>query len=261
MEGRPDDAADLPDEGLRGLPPPLLALGTELLLYQAIFRGAWFDRLARQQGDPHVAERLRSIRLESEELARAALDALRLWKDTPSDVHAALGRLRANLLDDLLRLKEASSEAFLLVGMNAPTNPLREAFVDLAEGDRRHADALRELLGRHRVAHRLDEPPRPHQGEAVGAHDRRSTDASLAQSLQRALDALRADGQRPICVVLSPVALRHARDEGIVRAEEGTLFGLPVEIDFGWRGECFAVHTDDRIRLADLVAASRAAER
>lgn len=258
MDRRPEaEPADQPGEGLRALPQPFRAMGAELLLYPSVFRGPSFDRLVRQQDDPHVEEALRTVAQESEAQAGAALDAVRRWSGTPGDVHAALGKLRANVLEDLLRIKEASSEAFLLVAMNAPTNPLREAFVDLADLDRRHADALRELLGRHRGAHRLDEPPRPQSGGALGAHDHRASNASLAQTIHRAVDELRADGQRPHCITLSPVALRHAHDEGVVRAEDGTAFGLPVEVDFGWRGECFSIQTDDRVRLADLVAASR----
>jgi hypothetical protein len=258
MENAP--RAGLPEEELRGLAHPLRDAAADLLLYKSLFRGAWFEHLASHQADARVAETLRRMSRETEEETRQAIQSLQAWSPLPSSVEEILPKLRADLIEDLLTLKESTTEAFLLVGMRAPTSELRRTFVALADIDRRHADALRALLGTHRVEHRLGASSRPQRGAAVGAHNQRAPHASLAQSVQRAIDDLRADGQEPARITLSAVALRHARDEGMLGPDDGTALGLQVDVDFGWRGECFAVRTRDHATLSEIITASRTAK-
>lgn len=244
-------------DGVDDLQPMIRAIGADLLLYKSLFQGADFARMGAAQAREDIAEELLRMSVETEKEWRGTVQALRLWDRMPagSDLHETLAKLQDRTIQDLLTLKENTTEAFLLVGMRAPTDELRRAFVHLADLDRAHADTLRALLGTHRVHHRLveDAPPRP--GVALGAHDRRMPDASLARSLEQVLAELRRDGQMPVRIVLSPVALRHARDEGIIGPQDGTLFELPVDVDFGWRGECFAVRTRDQASLAEIIAA------
>lgn len=256
-----DGPVATPEAELRGWRPALRSVGTDLLIYKALFRGAWFASLIEAQEDARVKEVLGRMSAETEAQARDAGEALREWSRGSVDLGDVAGRLHAALLGDLLALKERTAEGFLLVGMRAPTAALRAMFVELADVDRRHADALRDLLGMHRVEHRLADPPRPDPGDPVGAHDRRAPESSFARTVQRVIESMRADGQELARLTLSPVALRHARDEGLVGREDGTMFGLPVDVDFGWRGECFAVHSRDHATLAELITAGRAAAR
>lgn len=52
---------------------------------------------------------------------------------------------------------------------------------------------------------------------------------------------------------MSSMALRHLRDEGSVAPRQGDVFGLPVDIDFSWEDEAFAISSRGRISLAEIV--------
>ncbi|HWH08703.1 MAG TPA: hypothetical protein VNX21_05845, partial [Candidatus Thermoplasmatota archaeon] len=153
------------------------------------------------------------------------------------------------ILRDLLVVKEGNNEAVLYLAMRAPTDELRRKLVRLADRDRVHADVLRALLGA--------EVPRDveadAEGAALGAREARAGGGTLSHSIRQDLQRLQASGCQVVRLVLSPAAMRHLRDEGAI-ARDGTAFGLPVDVDFGWGGECHAFVTDERVRLSELLS-------
>lgn len=232
------------------------AVSRDLLVYKALFEGARFQALAIRTEDPAEAAILAAISRESAEEADATTRVIDAWNAKPVGAEDVVRILRARMLADLLHLKESTTEAFLLAGMRAPTDTLRRAFVELADVDRRHADALRGLLGARRIpTHELQDAASRRQGASAGAYAGREGEPTFSRRLARAVEELRADGQEPAGLVLSAVALRHARDEGLLGPDDGTALGLPVEVDFGWCGECFAVETRERVTLAELISA------
>lgn len=242
----------------------LRSICVDLILYKALFMGEWFENLAAQQEDESVGRVLRAMSRETVDQAEAALGKLEAWNRVPASADGLdelVRDLQTRLLQDLLVLKEGSTEVFLTAAMRAPTRALRDALVKLADVDRQHADRLRILLGTEPVEERVERGFEERGGEAVGAHGSREPHPSLAASVQTVLRTLRSERQEPSRIILSASALRHARDEGALDAQEGTAFGLPVDVDFGWRGECFAVLTRERASLAEVIAASRTAHK
>jgi hypothetical protein len=240
------------ERALADLPPDLGHIARDLLAYKALLHGDWWGDLAERSGNEEEARVLRAIHLETLSEARRTLDAMAAWHRTPTPGGDVVPRLRARMLTDLLYVKESTTEAYLLAGMRAPTNSLRNEFLRLADVDRRHADDLRALLGARSVE-RLQREGVP-EGASAGAYEGRGDAPSLSQRVVRAVEGLRADGQEPSGLVLSAVALRHARDEGLLGPDDGTALGLPVDVDFGWRGECFCVQTRERVNLAEIIA-------
>lgn len=251
VQGDPD-----PSQVVSSLTGDLGSVARDLLLYKALFASPLFDALTAQTSDPVEADALAQISKETHAQMLAAIDALHLWNGCPIDVTETAADLRARLLVDILHIKESTTEAFLLAGMRAPTNELRRVFVALAETDRKHAEALRALLGTYAVeAVDLRAGKYLGDGTATGAFQGRAGEASFSRRIHRALEDMRADGQEPTALIMSPVALRHARDEGLLGPNDGTAFGVPVDVDMGWRGECFAIATRERVTLAELILA------
>lgn len=224
-----------------------------LLAYKAPFVGEWFAALTRHEPDPHVRARLARMNLDTVRETIELLAVVSAWERLPVDddslrQHAANVHRRA--LHDLMRLKEGSAEVVLLTGMVAPTAELRDRLVALADVDRVHADELRELMGAAALAELRG---RPEQGGALGAHEGRVEGSTLSESVRDRLAQLESAGVRPTRLVVSPTALRHLRDEG-VGMPEGIALGLPVDVEFGWRGECFSIQTDARVTLAEIIS-------
>lgn len=249
------------ETSLAGLQTPLRDMLVELLLYKSVFMGAWFEALARRHEDPLMRDALLRIREETIGQAVGTIQEIHAWDGVPGgartvdDVRYAV---RTRLLEDLLVVKEGGTEVALSVAMAAPTEAIRQAFVHLADRDRRHADELRHLLGVQAVGSRM---PAAADLASHGAHEGRYTHGPLYRSVQATLNQLIAAGHVPSRLVLSPGALRHLRDEGSVDSDKGSAFGLPVEVDFGWGGEAFAVLTRERASLAELITAAREGER
>ena len=240
------------DAAVGGLAADLALVTRDLLVYHALFQAEWWGALARLSGDAEEARVLGEMHREADAEAGRTVAAMQAWGRTPAPGDDVGARLHVRMLADLLYVKESTTEALLLAGMRAPTAALRLEFVRLADANRRHADALRGLLGTRSVAS-LQRDGRAGT-EAAGAYEGRADAPSFSHRIRRAVEDLRADGQEPCGLVLSPIALRHARDEGLLGPEDGTALGLPVEVDFGWRGECFCVQTRERATLAELIA-------
>jgi len=223
-----------------------------LLAYKGPFLAEWFGEIIRHEEDADVREALAGIARDTLRETIEILATMSAWEQTridPSPEHGRLLQRRA--IHDLLRLKEGSSEVVLLTGMQAPTQELRARLVALADRDREHADLLRRLLGSGALASLRARP----QGDGqLGAHEGRTHGSTLAASVRARVREMEESGVRVDRLVLSAVSLRHLRDEGEVKPD-GTALGLPVDVDFGWRGEGFALVTDARASLAEVVSA------
>lgn len=245
---------------LGGVSDPMRGLLLQLLLYKSIFMGSTFRELAEREEHAPTRDALVQLHAETAAEAAALTLAMRAWDAHPASdegVASAAAEARMRFIDDLIALKDGVTDLGVSAAMRAPTDDLRRQILALADLDRRHADVLRELRGARTVAEHLAREP-PRADAPVGADRGRAPGEPLARSLERTLDALRSAGSAPTAVVVGPDGLRHLRDEGVVDADTGRIFGLPVEVDMAWRGECFAVETADRIGSAELVAASRA---
>lgn len=253
------DVLLLPEKAAQGLSPPLHDVQALLLLYKSFFVGAWFEQLCRQQDDPDVRDTLLEISRRGVEESRAIIDTLQQWEGQRPQGDL-LDRLRVQareqFLRDLLRLKETATEVGLLAAMRAPTADLRDALVKSADVDRENGDKLRALLGMPTVPARRHDPPQ--EGESLGAHGAGAPGDLVSSRVRRTMEALRERGDEPVRLVVSDLTLRHLRDEGVVRAAEGTALGLPVTVDFGWRGHCFAVLTGESVSLAELYTSQNA---
>lgn len=241
---------------LEGLSPAVQELLLHLLMYKTIFAGEGFRSLARREDDPRVQEELLRIVGETAGEAVAASYVLREWDGLPlSDdaLASAVAVTRVRLVEDLLRLKEGSTEVFLAAAMRAPTSALRERLLKLAALDRDHADALRKVMGTRVVAEQLNRPSPSPEDAPVGAHAGRAGAGSLTETIRRALAELRRDGAAPARLVVSAAALRHLRDEESLDEEHAEALGVPLDVDFGWRGECFAFLTRERVSYAEIL--------
>lgn len=243
---------DLVDAMLGGYPRALQALLAPPLLYKAMFLGEWFESVTRLETSADVRSRLVAMSRDTLEEALQLIGAVETWSHrlpAPEEGDDLAQRLRRLLLQDLIVMKEGSTEAVLVLAMRAPTLELRERLLALADRDRVHADELRRLIKAERA--RIPAPP----DTAVGVHVGRDG-GSLRRAMQAARERLAKLGEAPVRVVVSAEALRHLKDEGAV-TDEGTILDLPADVEFGWRGECFAFMTDERVRLAELLTKER----
>lgn len=238
--------------------PPMKRLVNALLLYKSMFVGPWFAALAREE-DPETSAAYLRISKDTARQARQATELIRQWGNHPQHetVEDVTKQVLTRLLQDMLELKKNSTEVFLAAGIRSPTEELRRQFLDLARMDREHADTLRELLGiripeKDRRAHA--DPP------AIGPQVGPFEAGTLSGRLQKALEDAREHGHDPSRLILSSECLRHLRDEGVVMPHRGEIFGVPVDIDFSWTGEAFAVTSKERLSLAEIVTEANPGE-
>lgn len=260
-DAQTEAVAPASEEALGSLSPPMRDLLLDLLVFKSVFMGRYFRQLGESYPDPEIREAISTLADETTQEALGTVEALQEWDRYPQGAEvAAAGThgIRARLFQDLIVLKEGSNQVVLAAAMRAPTEELRRRLVDLADIDREHADRLRRLLGLRAVPERLPLLDRGSQGPAVGAHGARIPDASLVRTIEVALQELEGRGVTASRLVLSATGLRHLRDEGGLDTEGGTAFGLAVDVDLGWEGECFAFVTRDRVSLAEFITTMRA---
>lgn len=239
------------EAALGGFRGPTRRLLVPLVTYKSVFLGDWFEEVARQERDPATRKALLGIVRDTLVEAIELLETMRAWERGVSPGNDELAStLQAHALGELVELKQASTEALVLAAMHAPTAELRARLMRLADLDRQHAGIVRALMGVPEFPvqehARDDESP-------LGVQRGRDPKATIARSVERAVQELRARGSTPTRLVVSGATLRHLRDEGVVLGD-GTVHGLPVEVDFGWRGDVFAIETDERVRLAELLS-------
>lgn len=247
----------LETQRLTAFTAPMQELAVELLIYKGIFVGDWFGELAAQERDPTLCEVLSRLREESEDHAKRLLDALERWEAVAvasEAVAAASVHARRRLVEDLLTIKEGATECIVAAAMHAPTERMRTELLVLADVDRQHADALRRHIGATSAEDAVRRKTRVHRATTFGAHDGRTSGATLSDSVRDCIASLAHGGHQPSRIYVSSVALRHLRDEGSIPEGEFRAFGLPVHLDLGWHGECWSVATQDRVSLAEILA-------
>ena len=248
---RPEGEAAFGDLRIEDFAPPMKNLVNALLLYKSMFVGPWFTALAREE-DPKTSAAYARISKETAEQARQAAELIRQWGSHPQHgtVEEVTKQVLTRLLEDMLELKKNSTEVFLAAGIRSPTEELRRRFLDLARMDREHADILRELLGI-----RIPKgDARAHGGPPViGPQVGPFAAGTLSGRLHKAFEGLREHGHDPSRLVVSSECLRHLRDEGVVKPHQGDIFGVPVDIDFSWEGDAFAITSKERLSLAEIV--------
>lgn len=255
MDPPADPHVELAATLFEGLSEPAREFLLHMLLYKSVFIGQSFRTLVGRETSADLRERL--LRISDESVAEAAAVAalVREWDTHPGvweQVSVTKAATRAQLLHDLIRLKEGMTEAGLSAALRAPSEAMRARFLKLVDIDRRHADELREFLGATTTA-----AFREAQEHGLGAHDARDRRSSLSAAVRARLDQLRAKGAEGLRLIVSGEGLRHLRDENVI-AEDGRCFGLPIDIDLGWEGDVYAIQTDERLTYAELVVAMHA---
>ena len=243
---------------LQGLKRPTQDLLLQLLMYKGIFMGRGFRDLAERE-TPEVRDVLLRIHTESAAEAVALALAMREWDAHPAGVEGLMDTAddaRRRFLEDTLELKEGVVDVGLAAAMRAPNESLRRRFLALADIDRAHADAIRVVLGTRPAAQRDLEKDAQH-GPTLGIGTRGEA-PSIGRAVEQAIQEVQRRGAEVSMVVLSAEAVRHARDEGAIDARTGRFQGVPIEVEMGWRGECFAIGTNERIGLAEFITLARA---
>lgn len=252
----PDPHVEISGEIFDGLSESAQEFLLHMLLYKSVFIGATFRTLVGRETEPDLRARLLRISDESVAEATAVASLVRTWDRHPGvwdRIGEARGETRAQLLHDLIRLKEGMTETGLSAAMRAPTTALRDQFLELVDVDRHHADQLREYLGKTTTA-----AFRAAHEHGLGAHDARDRRTSLSGAVRERLAQLEARGTAGRRLIVSADGLRHLRDERVI-TEDGRCFGLPIDIDLGWQGDVYAIQTEERLAYAELVVAQRAA--
>lgn len=263
QDERPPSVHNFESGLLEGLREPTKDLLVQMLLYKSVFTGRTFRMLAQREEPPEVREALELISRETLTETAAVAIRMRQWDRHPvawDAIEECIQQARRRLLEDFLRLKEGMAEVGLLIAMRAPSDELRVQLVKLADVDRRHADRFRGLLGSNLRAEGFEAAEPAASAEPLGAHEGRAGAGSLRAAVERAIEAIRQRGAEPTRVRVSADGARHLRDEGAIDPVTGQAFGLFLDIDMGWRGESFAVDTQERIGYAELLTAARARE-
>lgn len=252
MTGNVSPGMPFGDLNVEALTPPMRKLVNALMLYKSMFAGPWFEALTAEE-DPETRATYERIMSETTEQARRAFDLLHRWDGMSEEGRAqrVTDQVLKRLLDDMLNLKKSSTEVFLGAGLGSPTEQMRREFLDLADIDRKHADALRAALGVHLPEDPSSSPPIT-SGYA-GVHAGPFKPGTISETIRAAIEEARAAGHEPIRIVLSSMALRHLRDEGSVAPRQGDIFGLPADIDFSWEMEAFSIESRARMSLAEIV--------
>lgn len=243
------------------LSPHIRNLLNALLLYKSMFVGPWFAALSVEE-DPETVAVYKTIREETSAQARRAADILRRWDESSDNAttQKVTDQVLKRLLADMLELKKSSTEVFLGAGIGSPTDQLRREFLELADIDRRHAETLRAALGSHLPQEPTKVVPAGSRG-FKGIRQGPFPSGTLSETIRASLDQARGEGHEPSRIVLSNMCLRHLRDEGSVEPRQGNVFGVPVDVDFSWADEAFAITSRDRLSLAEIVTEMAVNER
>lgn len=152
------------------------------------------------------------------------------------------------LLETLLDAAEAQIRLKAFMSAHAPTREVRE-LVDAALAIHRElTDGLRRALG-------ALGPEAPGWNGAGGAPPVgiEGGDANVRGQVEDAVRSLSRTGRRPRHIVVSPNALRHLRDQGVLQDGLTSILEVPVVVDMSWPGSAFAVLTYDVVTLEEIV--------
>lgn len=218
-----------------------------LLLYDQPLMDQRFTSLVSQVAPREIAAKLERIPILARESARVAREGAQAWeRKGPPDAEEFNEWADRAVLESMLTLAEGELRLAAQLARNAPDAATRAPFDRMCETQREIARSLREAL-------EASKDPRA----AMPLHRRLVQEEDLQGDLPTQLEeAVRQAEASPAGVhrvALSPLALRHLRDQGRLKHGETRLRGHPVVLDFGWEAPAFAIETDERMMLHELV--------
>jgi hypothetical protein len=218
-----------------------------LMLFDEPMLNSRYHGLLLRMSDGEVRDRLAELPglvLESTRLARrGALEWTLTRQALQDDFKKTAERF---LLQAFLALAEEQLRHIAFMARSAPTREARQHFDEMSDVHRRIAATLRGVLGAN--PHPSERPPRGLRGaqEEEAAGDIRGQIESTIRSFE-------AIGRRPRTVILSPVGLRHLRDQGLFQDGDSTVLGVSASVDFAWDAPAFAVLTFDLVPLEEIL--------
>lgn len=235
---------------------PTRELLVQAVLYKTLFLAPGFRALAELQ-PADVRDTL--VRMSEETAAEipALIMLVQQWEVEEvdaGDFHRVSGEMRKRLLQDLALVKEGLVETGIAMAMCQHSAQKRERFLKIVDIDRQHADHLRQLMGKpvtSEFARAVAEA-----APTSGAYVSRDPARSLSGSIQRRVEEMQQRGFVPSRVVMGPDGARHLRDEGAI-TENGLVFGLHLDIDMAWKGEVFAIESEERMGYSEILSAAK----
>ena len=232
----------------------LMQVVDALILYDTPILDQRFQEAITMHQDPAMRERLRKlparVALGSRLTRRAGLE----WERTTGGGvldDEFKSRAARFLLEALLDSAEDQIRLKHFLARSAPTEEARR-FIDEA------ILVHRELAGTLREAIKALPPAQPDKGDEPVprqpqyiSEEREATD--LRGQVEGAIRAMVEGGKRPKALVVSDVALRHLRDQGLFHKGEATVLGVPVEVDFTWDGSKYALLSTDTVTLEEIL--------
>lgn len=151
------------------------------------------------------------------------------------------------LLEALLESAQLQIQLKTFMATRAPTQDVRSQIDAAIDIHRELAHALRDAL------QRLDETPKAPPGEphhaGVGVEN---AQGDLRGQVERAIYAMARRRHGPRTLVVSTNALRHLRDQGLLKDGATSVLDVPVRVDFAWPGSCFALLSLDSASLDEI---------
>lgn len=214
-----------------------------LLLFDEPMLNSRFHELLVRDRAPwrqQLLEGLPSQVVRSHQHARLAAQE---WTYVSVDA-AFIARAERVVLEAFLSLAESQLRLIAFLATSSPTAAPRRSFDEMAKIHRGICRDLRAVL------QGLASEVEPSSVRSVQEEDALG---DLRGQLEEALrERVRRGGVRR--VVLSHVAQRHLRDQGLFREGETTVDGTPVAIDLSWEGPAFAIEGFDVVPLEEIYA-------
>lgn len=190
------------------------------------------------------------VRLPSlvREGARLAREGAAAWESeaTPMREGDFIKWAEFTVLESFLTLTESQLRIVAHISRSAPTARSRRPFDEVYATHRHIARVLRSAL----KSQPRPQPPRAPYRRSV---QEEGAEGDLLGQLEAALDAGEESGSGVRGIVLSPVGLRHLRDQGCFQGGDATLRGHPVSVDLGWDAPAFVIETLDRVPLEEIM--------
>lgn len=189
--------------------------------------------------------RLPSMALESARLAR---EGAIVWeKRAPPNAGEFIQWAERAILVAFLELSESQLRIAAQMARSAPDAATRAPFDAMCATHRHITSVLRAAVKSHPVDPKDAHPYRRNVQEE-------ETEGDFRGQVERAARAAEDSGSGVRHIVLSPVGLRHLRDQGCFRDGSARIRGHPVSVDFGWDAPAFVIETFDRVNLEEIIA-------
>lgn len=228
-------------------PPTVSEMVEALCLYdEPMLNSRYNALLLRRAGDGALSELASLPRLVLESARHARTGALTWEMREGARVDEFIEWAEHTLLAAFLQLSESQLGIAAHMARLAPDAAVRRPFDSMCATHRYITSTLRKALDStapplvdghaYRRCVQEEEPTGDFRGQLA---------AALA-----AAEAAQAGVRR---IVLSPVGLRHLRDQGLFRAGQTTIHGHQVAVDFGWDAPAFAIETNDCAPLEEVM--------